>query len=88
MNFFIITSTEDTASMNIRDKLLNSESYQFKEISDKWYENQLYVLEGTDLLSDTNVYLGLTDKRMVFLDDLKLSDLRFKPDYIINNPKV
>lgn len=83
MNFLVITSTEDIASMNIRDKLLNSESYVFKGLRDKWQGHQLYLLEEMNSSPESNVYLGLTDQRMVFLDDIKLEELNFKPDFII-----
>jgi D-aminoacyl-tRNA deacylase len=83
LNFFIITSSEDIASMNIRDKLLNSDDYSFKELSTTWKGNPLFKLEKSETLIDTNVYLGLTDERLIFLNDLKLDELNFKPDFLI-----
>ncbi len=84
MIFFIITSTEDIASMNIRDKLISSKDYSFQELSDRWYNHNLYLLNNTEKFKFENkVYLGLTDERLIFLDDLKLEELNFTPDFLI-----
>ena len=83
LNFFIITSSEDIASMNIRDKLLNSEEYSFIELSTSWKGKPLFQLEKSEALNDANVYLGLTDERLILLSDLKISELSFKPDFLI-----
>lgn len=90
MNFLIITSTEDIASMNIRDKLLTSINYSFKELSNKWYGHKFFKLNEVDkdfikegIFLSNRVYLGLTDKSLIFLDDLKLEELDFKPDFLI-----
>jgi len=84
MIFLIITSTEDIASMNIRDKLLNSKEYSFRELSDKWYNHNIYLLNNTEKIkSENKVYIGLTDERLIFLDNLKLEELNFTPDVLI-----
>ncbi|MFW9782161.1 MAG: hypothetical protein ACFFFB_07755, partial [Candidatus Heimdallarchaeota archaeon] len=77
MDFLIITSSEDIASMNIRDKLLNSESFVFEEINHKWKGNTVLKLDKNENLDskNINVYLGITDERMIFLNDLELQDL-------------
>ncbi|MFX0033051.1 MAG: D-aminoacyl-tRNA deacylase [Candidatus Hodarchaeota archaeon] len=90
MNFLIITSSEDVASMNIRDKLLRSESYLFEEIGKKWKGNITLKLKkfpndkGKNLLlKNNNIYLGLTDERMIFMNNLELEDTIRDPDFII-----
>jgi len=90
MNFLIISSTEDIASMNIRDKFLTSKSYTFKKLSNKWYKHDFYELNKVDrnfikedITANNKVYLGLTDEGLIFLDDLKLEELDFNPDFLI-----
>ena len=89
-NFLIISSSEDIASINIRNKLINSKNYTFKELNNKWYGHNLFLLNkvGKDFIKEeislnNRVYLGLTDKSLIFLDDLKLEELDFKPDFLI-----
>jgi len=90
MNFLIISSTEDIASMNIRDKFLTSKSYTFKKLSNKWYKHDFYELNKVDrnfikedITANNKVYLGLTDEGLIFLYDLKLEELDFNPDFLI-----
>jgi len=90
MDFLIITSSEDIASMNIRDKLLSSESYSFEEVGKKWKGNKILKLKkflndkGKNLfLKTNNVYLGLTDERMIFMNNLELEETIFDPDFIL-----
>jgi len=91
MEFLIITSTEDKASMNIRNNLLNSKLFYFKKSDDKiWHENPIYKFEGfiekKDLntsLSNNQIYLGLTDESLIFLNNLKLDQFNINPDAII-----
>jgi D-aminoacyl-tRNA deacylase len=80
-SFLIITSTEDKASMNIRRHFLDSGKFKFNKTSLKWSENDLYQLESTEGSQISKVYLGLTDERLIFLDDLNLSN--FDSDFII-----
>jgi D-aminoacyl-tRNA deacylase len=89
-NFFIISSSEDIASMNIREKLLNSHLYSFIKLNNKWFGHHLFQLERVDnkfikeeSFLKNKVYLGLTDKSLIFLDDLKTDELNFKPDFLI-----
>jgi len=89
--FFIINSSKDKASLNIRDKLLSSEKWEFELLSDQWFHNALYKLKsfnssykrGVAFLEENEVYLGLTSKRLVFLNDLKLENAILDPDYLI-----
>lgn len=80
-SFLIITSTEDKASMNIRSHFLDSDKFRFNKTSLKWHENDLYQLESIKGTQKSKVYLGLTDERLIFLDDLKLTN--FDSDFII-----
>ena len=69
--FLIITSTEDIASMNIRDKFLNSSEYVFKESDYLWHINPLFKVESIvdtnkkDLLKENEIYLGMTDTPLI-----------------------
>jgi D-aminoacyl-tRNA deacylase len=90
MDFLIITSKQDKASMNIRNNILNSTCYSFRKSEKVWHENHLYQLEGftetNDLntfLSKNHIYLGLTNERLIFLDDLKLGQTKIDPKAII-----
>ena len=90
MEFLIITSTEDKASMNIRDKLLNSKLYSFSELDSVWHGKRLFQFEGfvekktkNNILSYNQIYLGLTDERLIFLDSLKLNTSKINPDLVI-----
>ncbi|MFX0017829.1 MAG: D-aminoacyl-tRNA deacylase [Promethearchaeota archaeon] len=90
MDFLIIHSSKDTASMNIYDKLLNSESFSFKNVDFEWNEKPVFKLEKFLIdqnknlyLDDIGIYLGLTDERLIFLDDLRLNKSIFNPDFLI-----
>jgi len=90
MEFLIITSTEDRASMNIRSKLLNSKFHSFSKLDFKWQNNEIFKLDTVfkdnvknSYLKENLVYLGLTDKRLIFLDDLSLNEVEIDPDLLI-----
>ncbi|TFG18394.1 MAG: hypothetical protein EU531_00105 [Promethearchaeota archaeon] len=90
MEFLIITSTEDKASMNIRNNLLNSKLFYFRKSEKIWHENPIYNFEGfieknnlnTPLINN-QIYLGLTDEPLIFLNNLKLDQFNINPDAII-----
>ena len=76
--------------MNIREKFLSSVSYLFKETKVNWKGNEVFQFEKfkeedprNTLLDENQIYLGLTDERMIFLDDLELEDSELDPDLII-----
>ena len=79
--FFIITSTEDKASMKIRKNFLKSNKYNFQSISKKWHSYDLYQLKGLEGFKTSEVYLGLTDERLIFLENLNLENIN--PELII-----
>ncbi len=89
--FFIISSSKDKASLNIRDKLLSSKKWDFELLSDHWYHNPLYKISAFNssderwegFLDENEVYLGVTSERLVFLNDLKLEGSILDPDIII-----
>ncbi len=90
MQFLIITSEEDKASMNIRDKFLKAKDYSFEEKGKLWYKHPLFKLIQNDVkkeeypnLGDIEVYLGLTKEPLIFLNDLKLEESGIKPDFLI-----
>lgn len=90
MDFLIITSRQDKASMNIRVNILNSTLYSFRKSEKVWHENHIYQLEGftendafNSLLNKNHIYLGLTNERLIFLNDLKLRQTKINPNAII-----
>ena len=90
MQFLIITSTEDKASMNVRNKILNSKLYGFKEFDSMWHNNSLFRFEGftknkmkNKVLNYNQIYLGLTDERLIFLDSLRINKSNINPDFVI-----
>jgi D-aminoacyl-tRNA deacylase len=89
-NFLIITSTEDIASMNIRERFLGDNLIKFKEAETKWHNNPLYKLEMVTAKKDwapffvnNNLYLGLTDAPLIHLNNLKVSKAGINPDLLI-----
>jgi len=76
--------------MNMRDKFLNSKKYSFKETTTKWHENPVFKLEDVvfenekeQILNNNQIYLGLTDKPLIFLENLNFIDTKLKPDILI-----
>ncbi|MBD3254844.1 MAG: hypothetical protein GF383_07110 [Candidatus Lokiarchaeota archaeon] len=88
-DYLIITSSQDKASMNIRDKLLSSKSCRFKETELTWHNHSLFIFDGFVSEREKNkilqgqVYLGLTNERLIFLNDLKLDKSDINPDFLI-----
>lgn len=88
-DFLIITSTEDIASMNMRDKFLNNNEYIFKDTDSLWHNNPIFKVERildpekNKLLEENVIYLGLTDTPLIYLNDLKLENSSINPDLLI-----
>ena len=89
-DFLIISSTEDIASMNIRERLLTSSQYHFHKIDSLWHDNILYEFSRFDAQEERNsqiegnrIYLGLTNTSLIHLNDLKLAETEIKFDYAI-----
>ena len=81
MEFLILNSTEDEASMNMRDFF--SKSYKLEKIDCRLEDHD--VLEFKELKTNlaNHIYLGLTDSPLIFLNELKISNEGFKPDLMI-----
>ena len=76
--------------MNIRDKFLTSQDYSFFQTDKKWNDSDIFCFEKFNSKDDRNlslkenkVFLGLTDERMIYLDDLKLEKSDINPDFLI-----
>lgn len=72
LEFWIITSTEDIASMNIRGHLLDNYPFkQTEEDTDKWitWDNHPTFLLEDHPFEQANIRLVLTDTAMVLLGD-------------------
>jgi len=89
-NFLIISSTEDIASMNIRERLLTSSQYQFHQIDSMWHDNIVYEFSGfyeqeekNSQIEGNRIYLGLTNTSLIHLDDLKSVETEINVDNII-----
>ncbi|MFX1337529.1 MAG: D-aminoacyl-tRNA deacylase [Promethearchaeota archaeon] len=71
--------------MNIRKNFLKL--FQFKEIKSKWHEQSLFKLayksQNAKQLENIQVYLGLTNDPLIFLNDLKLNETDINPDLLI-----
>lgn len=74
--------------MNIRDKFLKL--FQFKQVESKWHDNPLFKLEShssddgrSKNLNKNEIYLGLTNSPLIYLNDLKLSETDIDPDLLI-----
>ena len=71
--------------MNIRDKFLHL--FQFKEIKSKWHEKPLFQLasnaQNAIPFENVQVYLGLTDDPLIYLNDLRLNETEINPDLLI-----
>ncbi len=89
--FLIITSTEDQASLNIKDKLIKSDLYHFKITNVNWEDNELLRLaniekvniEKEQFLKENEVFLGITQNRLIYLNELKLDPNILSPDFLI-----
>ncbi|MFX1571092.1 MAG: D-aminoacyl-tRNA deacylase [Promethearchaeota archaeon] len=67
--------------MNIREKFLNSNIFNFEETGFTWHENRVYKLNNN--LIENDVFLGLTKDSLILLNDLKLEDSELNPDLLI-----
>ena len=74
----------------MRNKFLNSKIFNFKETTTIWHENPVFILEDVafenkkdEFLNNNQIYLGLTDKPLIFLEKLNFTDTNLKPDILI-----
>jgi len=89
-DFLIITSTEDKASMNIRNILLDEPLFTFEEYEKRWHDYPLLelkmVLAKIDyepFFTNNRIFLGLTDSPLIQLSDLQLKETGINPDLCI-----
>lgn len=90
MLFFIITSKEDKASLNMREVFLDSRNYTFTDTGINWQENPIIKLEilssgnlSKDFVKNNQIYLGLTSEPLIFLRELNFDKLKLNPDFVI-----
>jgi len=76
--------------MNIRDKILSSDYFNFEETDFLWHNQPVFKLinfldkdEERSNLGEIEVYLGLTKEPLIFLNDLKLNESKINPDFLI-----
>ena len=76
--------------MNMREFFLNSNQFSFIETNATWQEKPLFSLEKSslkgkfdNLLNENQIFLGLTQKPLIFLEKLQLGGADFVPDLII-----
>ncbi len=76
--------------MNVRNRLIISDLFKFKETELKWHDNSLFQLERVISMKDrtpffqkNQIYLGLTSSPLIHLNDLKLNEADFDPDLLI-----
>jgi len=76
--------------MNIRSKLINSKAYKFEETELFWHKNSLFEFKGFSgkieeslNFNADQIYLGLTEESLIFLNDLNLAKSTINPDLII-----
>ncbi|MBY8983055.1 MAG: hypothetical protein KGD57_08910 [Candidatus Lokiarchaeota archaeon] len=89
--FLIITSTEDKASLNMRNKLINSDLFHFENTSYSWENNKILKLkyinnskkDEESFFDKNEVFLGLTKKRLILLDEIKLEPNTINPDILL-----
>ncbi len=67
--------------MNIRKNFLNSKFYNFEEMNFSWHNNPVFKLK-TDV-PENEIFLGLTDDSLIFLNSLKLDESELNPDLLI-----
>jgi D-aminoacyl-tRNA deacylase len=76
--------------MNMRDVLLDSKKYSNTEIDVVWDGNSIRVLDvvssekqNEEYLKENQIYLALTSKPLIFLDEFNIVKSRLNPDLII-----
>ncbi|MBY8990776.1 MAG: D-aminoacyl-tRNA deacylase [Candidatus Lokiarchaeota archaeon] len=76
--------------MNLRNRFLSSKIYNFEETQISLHGNSVYKLmnfplniEKLNKFSKLEVFLGLTNEPLIFLNDLKLNETRLNPDFLI-----
>ncbi len=89
--FFIISSSEDKASINIRNNFIDSNIFNFEVTDYNWEGNAVQQLKSisnldynnSKFLENNEIFLGLTDKPLVFLNDINFQEKIIDPDILI-----
>ena len=76
--------------MNMREVFLKSDIFHFKKTALKWHENHLYQFKNYqskekeyNQKEKNEIYLGLTNEPLIFLNNLKLHETEINPDILI-----
>ena len=76
--------------MNMRNRLINSDLFKFKETELKWHDRSLFKLERvismkvrSPFFKDHQIYLGLTNSPLIHLNNLKLDKAGINPDLLL-----
>lgn len=67
--------------MNMRNNFLSSNLFNFEEVDFTWYNHPVFKLESIG--TENEVFLGLTNDPLIFLNDLKLGESELNPDLLI-----
>lgn len=67
--------------MNMRDKFLSSNVFDFEEVDFTWHKHPVFKLKS--FITENEVFLGLTTDPLIFLNDLKLGESELNPDLLI-----
>jgi len=67
--------------MNMRDKFLSSNLFDFEEVDFTWHNHPVFKLKS--FVTKNEVFLGLTNDQLIFLNDLELGASELNPDLLI-----
>ncbi|MFW9973539.1 MAG: D-aminoacyl-tRNA deacylase [Candidatus Odinarchaeota archaeon] len=67
--------------MNTRHNFLNSQFFKFEKLNFNWHNHPVFKLMNNP--TENEIFLGLTIEPLIFLNDLKLENSVFNPDYLI-----
>ncbi|MFX1302263.1 MAG: D-aminoacyl-tRNA deacylase [Promethearchaeota archaeon] len=67
--------------MNMRDRFLNSIAFDFEEVNFTWHKHPVFKLKS--FIPKNEIFLGLIDDPLIFLDNLKLEESKLNPDLLI-----
>ncbi|UCD00512.1 MAG: D-aminoacyl-tRNA deacylase [Promethearchaeota archaeon] len=65
----------------MRDKFLSSNVFDFEEVDYTWHKHPVFKLQNQG--NENEVFLGLTNEQLIFLNDLELVESELNPDLLI-----
>lgn len=65
----------------MRDRFLNSIAFDFEEVNFTWHKHPVFKLKS--FIPKNEIFLGLIDDPLIFLDNLKLEESKLNPDLLI-----